>query len=1099
MAFSMAFKVEDCDEGKEEAKEKDFQFKCAEEWKIGEKSGYEPMAYEEDRESIDKKVNFAVVTLQDTDEVMVVASEWLSTDKKRCYWPPFKSTEKYLEAVKSNLEPSTGGKPWDILNVIFHAEYETYEEAVNNQVEQRALRNGLILYKVVTLQNSNELTVIPATWLNEEKTQCYWPPFKSPEKCTEAVKNRLEPPVTVEKPWEMLNIQVHMECVTYKQAMEKQKSLKEQRKRFSLKSPPFPVPVSALPQISPHDQSIPLYGVRGMLNRHEIGMPIPTSWSKSRKTSLSGTKRKLDHKLPDSAIDSPLATVTYKQAMEKQKSLKEQRKRFSLKSPPFPVPVSALPQISPHDQSIPLYGVRGMLNRHEIGMPIPTSWSKSRKTSLSGTKRKLDHELPDSAIDSPLATDMEIMLKAKKIMKRVTDNLVHTNIVHRDIISKINEMNDVIRKKAAIGIFGKPGEGKSSLLSAVLGKKDLLPSSYYGAGTACVIQVEANLTDSNYIAEIELLSKEEWEKELEDLFRVLSDESEDSNDDMLDIAVEKITMLYGADAHKKTLEELKKDDRFAEIETVLSVSKKTISNNDVCTFASDIAFYILQSESSPGGWYWPLVKSVTLKVPECHELLKHIVLVNVPGTGVYNKRDDKWKSTLRECSSVWIVSSINRAITDKVPWGILENCIEELGPGGECKSINFICTKTDDIHVSSYIRSARLTTDKISEDKDQKKMCILHRNEYAKKRVKEKFEKSEIKKIFNMDDHFLNVFTVSSHAFFDHTLNLEPSETEIPKLQDDLRILNKNISRELTRDYVNEAKGVLSLIQSLQLDADKRTDETKVYMELEKNLIKALNELDSHFDTIYIELEQCLSKGVDESVKSCVASTKEMISPNMQRGFHKILQALCRNGGWFFSKKFNIFLDLNKELAKHMQENTEVYFKQIFPVTGTTGKSVQEQIDKFSIIQNVSAYPKSSILHNIQNFIKTEEIKLKTFLKNHVVDMKKDIYFSIQKTICNEMSSCYEEAAAVRGAGSMKKRQELLITRVDSVKHDMFNKAKMEMLKKFSGLKLYINHALESGLKKSMELSMSKTSNFTLMDVSREIKHLERLAEQLSN
>lgn len=68
-------------------------------------------------------MNFAVVTLQDTDEVMVVASEWLSTDKKRCYWPPFKSTEKYLEAVKSNLEPSTGGKPWDILNVIFHAEY----------------------------------------------------------------------------------------------------------------------------------------------------------------------------------------------------------------------------------------------------------------------------------------------------------------------------------------------------------------------------------------------------------------------------------------------------------------------------------------------------------------------------------------------------------------------------------------------------------------------------------------------------------------------------------------------------------------------------------------------------------------------------------------------------------------------------------------------------------------------------------------------------------------------------------------------------------------------------------------------------------------
>lgn len=61
--------------------------------------------------------------MQDTDEVMVAASDWLSTDKKQCYWPPFKSTEKYLEAVKNNLGPSTEEKPWEILNVIFHAEY----------------------------------------------------------------------------------------------------------------------------------------------------------------------------------------------------------------------------------------------------------------------------------------------------------------------------------------------------------------------------------------------------------------------------------------------------------------------------------------------------------------------------------------------------------------------------------------------------------------------------------------------------------------------------------------------------------------------------------------------------------------------------------------------------------------------------------------------------------------------------------------------------------------------------------------------------------------------------------------------------------------
>lgn len=74
---------------------------------------------------------------------------------------------------------------------------------------------------------------------------------------------------------------------------------------------------------------------------------------------------------------------------------------------------------------------------------------------------------------------------------------------------------------------------------------------------------------------------QDWENGLKYLFRVLSAETEDRNDDLFEIAVEKITALYGADADKKTFEELKKDIKFDEIETFLSINKKTISNKDV--------------------------------------------------------------------------------------------------------------------------------------------------------------------------------------------------------------------------------------------------------------------------------------------------------------------------------------------------------------------------------------------------------------------------------------------------------------------------------------------------------------------------------------
>ncbi|ROI65361.1 Nuclear GTPase SLIP-GC [Anabarilius grahami] len=427
---------------------------------------------------------------------------------------------------------------------------------------------------------------------------------------------------------------------------------------------------------------------------------------------------------------------------------------------------------------------------------------------------------------------MKIMENVKNTINRATDNVYEASMI-RDIISKINQMNKVSRMKATIGIFGKSGEGKSSLLNAVLGEKDLLPSGCFGACTAVVTRVEANLEDSNYIAEIELFSKEEWEKELEDLFIVLSDESEDRDDDLFDIAVEKITALFGDDAEKKTLEELKKDDKLAEIETLLSTSKK-ISRSDVSEFTDVVASYIQHSESSQGDWYWPLVKSVTIKIPGCHELLKHIVLVDIPGTG-------------------------------------------------DCK---------------------------------------------------------------------------------------------IPKLQDDLRILSKDITRELTRDYFNKAKGVLSLIQCVKLDKGKETVKMKdkVCMEFKESLMKALNELDSRFNTIYSVLKRCLLKGVEKSVKLCVASTEAMIETNNGRGFHKTLGALCRNGGCYFSKSRNELLDLNEALAGNLHECLEEDFNQIFPVSGQTGKSVQEQIDKFSIIQRDSAYFRSSTLNHIQKFIKTESV-----------------------------------------------------------------------------------------------------------------------------
>ncbi|XP_065143516.1 nuclear GTPase SLIP-GC-like [Paramisgurnus dabryanus] len=186
------------------------------------------------------------------------------------------------------------------------------------------------------------------------------------------------------------------------------------------------------------------------------------------------------------------------------------------------------------------------------------------------------------------SNDMDIVKKTEQIMKDVNARIEATEFNDQSmvtlksyIVEAISKISIENRKKTTIGIFGISGEGKSTLLSPILGKEDLLPSGSFGACTAVVSQVEANLSDSNYIAEIEFISKEEWEKEPQDLVSVLSDDSEDRDDDMTKSAKEKITALYGEDADKKTLEELNIMDLCVKIDNLLTNNNITISKLNV--------------------------------------------------------------------------------------------------------------------------------------------------------------------------------------------------------------------------------------------------------------------------------------------------------------------------------------------------------------------------------------------------------------------------------------------------------------------------------------------------------------------------------------
>ncbi|KAI4885554.1 hypothetical protein NFI96_021069, partial [Prochilodus magdalenae] len=144
-------------------------------------------------------------------------------------------------------------------------------------------------------------------------------------------------------------------------------------------------------------------------------------------------------------------------------------------------------------------------------------------------------------------------------------------------------------------------------------------------------------------------------------------------------------------------------------------------------------------------------------------------------------------------------------------------------------------------------------------------------------------------------------------------------------------------------------------------------------------------------------------------------------------------------------------------------------------VEGTgTGKSLQESIDKFTIIQEnvIREYRNSAVLQ----FLENEEMKLKTMLKQEIVERKKKIYDSLTESIKFTMLPCYQEAAADKGSGSMKRKQDLLLNHIKSSKNSMFLKARQSMLELLANTMKYITQKMRKGLMESLEHSVLNTN-----------------------
>jgi GTPase SAR1 family protein len=313
----------------------------------------------------------------------------------------------------------------------------------------------------------------------------------------------------------------------------------------------------------------------------------------------------------------------------------------------------------------------------------------------------------------PLRSDSRLWTPCKNVLDTEAND---RNEAARWLTRLASLKESVKKTRTVIGILGNTGAGKSSLINALLDEESLIPTNCMRACTAVPTEISYNHhedADRAYRGDVEFVSMEDWKKEVSILLAELVDPNRKLSKDYLQadtgagIAYAKIKAVYPQLSNdqlaKSTVKDLLEDSAVQNVlGTVRSHSTATARRLKV-----ELQPYLDSAEKSGSGSrtdielaYWPLVKVVRIYV-KSKVLSTGTVLVDLPGVQDSNAaRSAVAERFMTECSAIWIVSPINRAVDDKAAKHLLGSSFRlQLTMDGNYSNVTFICSKTDEISV----------------------------------------------------------------------------------------------------------------------------------------------------------------------------------------------------------------------------------------------------------------------------------------------------------------------------------------------------------------------------------------------------------------
>lgn len=328
------------------------------------------------------------------------------------------------------------------------------------------------------------------------------------------------------------------------------------------------------------------------------------------------------------------------------------------------------------------------------------------------------------AIDS---TDLDELQVYSEAASRVLDTLRQpmADLKQLNWLKRIDKTGREPQQiRTVVAVAGPTGAGKSSLINALLDEQKLLPTSGYRACTAVVTEISYNSSidpEKAYRAEIEFVSQDEWDSELNILFADLVENDKlsaayrDVNAEA-GIAFEKVRAVYPDLTHQmieKSASEVEKLAKREAVANVLGTTQK-ISCRKAQNLYKEIRNYLDSNDKDTKGGppeekdmaYWPLIKVV--KVYTRSSILKTgICLVDLPGIQDANAaRSAVAGKYMAQASALWVTANVKRAVDDEAARKLLGmNSRLQMKLDGMYSDTSFICTITDNFEKDECIEA----------------------------------------------------------------------------------------------------------------------------------------------------------------------------------------------------------------------------------------------------------------------------------------------------------------------------------------------------------------------------------------------------------